>query len=140
MKQESKKPRPPEKSYAHVPLLDKLGVKPESRVAVLNVSDAAFLAELRERTKDISRLRPRKNSDLIFLGVESKPDLNKLSSLRSRLKSNGAIWAVYPKGVDRVREADVRAAALASGLVDVKIVSFSATHTALKLVIPLAQR
>lgn len=140
MNRKPKKPRPPEKSYAHVPLLDKLGVKSESRVAVLKISDVNFLSELRERTQEVSLLRPRGNSDLIFLGIESKADLNKLSSHRSSLKSNGAIWAVYPKGIDRVREADVRAAALASGLVDVKIVSFSATHTALKLVIPLAQR
>lgn len=140
MNRKPKKPRPPEKSYAHVPLFDKLGVKSESRVAVLKISDAAFLDQLRKRAWDISLLRPRENSDLIFLGVESKADLNKLPSHRSSLKSSGAIWAVYPKGIDRVREADVRAAALASGLVDVKIVSFSATHTGLKLVIPLAQR
>lgn len=123
-----------------MPLLDKLGVKPESRAAVLKISDAAFLDQLRKRANDISLFRPLGNSDLIFLGVESKSDLKKLSSLRSRLKSNGAIWVVYPKGVEHIRETDVRAAALVSGLVDVKIVSFSGTHTALKLVIPLAQR
>ncbi len=32
------------------------------------------------------------------------------------------------------------AAAKKAGLVDVKVVSFSATHTALKLVIPVARR
>ena len=34
----------------------------------------------------------------------------------------------------------VRAAAKAAGLTDVKVVAFSATHSALKLVIPLAAR
>ncbi|MFZ0212507.1 MAG: hypothetical protein WAL55_07350 [Candidatus Acidiferrales bacterium] len=136
----NKKPRPPEKSYVHVPLLDKLGVKPESRVAVVKISDAGFLVQLRERAKDVSLRCPRENSDLIFLAIESKADLEQLPELRPHLKSNGAIWAVYPKGVDYVREADVRGMALASGLVDIKVVSFSATHTALKLVIPLAQR
>lgn len=39
-----------------------------------------------------------------------------------------------------VRENAVRAAILAAGLVDTKVVSFSATHTAAKAVIPVAQR
>jgi len=39
-----------------------------------------------------------------------------------------------------VTESQVREAAKASGLVDVKVVSFSDRHTAEKLVIPLARR
>ena len=50
------------------------------------------------------------------------------------------IWAIYPKGVQVIREAEVRAAAKQHGLVDVKNASFSDTHSGLKLVIPVAQR
>mgnify|MGYP006170174075 CR=1 FL=1 len=39
-----------------------------------------------------------------------------------------------------VVEADVMAAGKAAGLVDVKVVRFSATHTAEKLVIPVTKR
>lgn len=46
--------------------MDKLGVKPGMRVALIGVDDSDFLAELRERTPDIAKARPRKNSDLIF--------------------------------------------------------------------------
>jgi hypothetical protein len=132
--------RPPEKSYADRPLLDKLGVKSESRVAVVGVRDTTFLVRLRKRATHISLRMPKENLDLIFLAAAAKADLEQLSVLREYLKPNGAIWAVYPKGVQHIRAADVMAMAKAVRLVDVKVVSFSSTHTALKLVIPVAQR
>ena len=48
---------------------------------------------------------------------------------------------VSPKGKGAlVKDTDVMAAAREAGLVDTKVVSFSDTHTALKLVIPVAKR
>ena len=135
-----KSARPPEKSYAHRPLLDKLSVKPESLVAVINVSDPSFLAQLKKRVGKIIHDEPKKDSDLIFFGAESEADLGQLRILRGFLKSNGGIWVIYPKGQKHIREITVIAAAKSSGLVDNKVVGFSATHTALRLVIPLAQR
>ena len=121
-------------------LVGKLGVKPGARVAVLGVADAAFRRQLRERTADIAIGRPRPGSDLIFLLAERKNALRRLRTLRSRLKPNGALWVVAPKGRGEVREADVLAAGKPAGLVDVKVVAFSETHTAHKFVIPVAQR
>ncbi len=46
--------------------------------------------------------------------------------------TDGPVWVIYPKGVQAVRENDVRTAGLAAGLVDIKVCAFSATHTALK--------
>jgi hypothetical protein len=132
--------RPPEKSYAHRPLLDKLGVKPEFHIAVINMSDPSFLAQLKKRVGNIAYDTPKKDSDLIFFGAESEADLGQFRHLRGFLKSNGGIWVVYPKGQQHIREITVIAAAKASGLVDNKVVGFSVTHTALRLVIPLAQR
>ncbi|HXR09549.1 MAG TPA: hypothetical protein VN792_02170, partial [Candidatus Acidoferrales bacterium] len=56
------------------------------------------------------------------------------------IKPNGAIWIVYPKGVKHITESDVLRAIRAASLTDVKVASFSATHTALKAVIPSARR
>jgi hypothetical protein len=120
-------------------LLDKLGVKADSRVAVLGVSDDAFLRELDERVGDVAH-EPRPDSDLLFLGAESVGDLTQLGRLRQFLKPNGAIWVVAPKGGREPREADVLAAGPPAGLVDTKVVRFSDTHTAHKFVIPVAQR
>jgi hypothetical protein len=139
-KKEKKSPRPPERSYANRPLLDKLGVKPESRIAVIGVRDASFLAQLAGRAADVARGWPKKDSDLIFFDAKSAKDLEELHSLRGSLKPDGAIWVVYPKGRPEIREIVVIAGAKRAGLVDNKVVRFSETHTALKLVIPLANR
>jgi hypothetical protein len=125
----------PEKSR-----LDKLGVKADSRVAVVGVKDKSFLRELKERTKDIAASRPKKETDIIFLASENKKALQRLGKLRRGVKRNGAIWVVWPKGQQHIKQSDVMAAAKRAGLVDVKIVSFSDTHSGLKLVIPVARR
>jgi hypothetical protein len=50
------------------------------------------------------------------------------------------VWAIYPKGRRELSEDTVRAAGRRAGLVDVKVVRFSETLGALKLVIPRARR
>ena len=121
------------------PLLDKLGVKPGMRVSVLRVRDEDLAREILARTPDVFTRRRARN-DLLFLGVDDRSDLARLRSQRDFIVPDGAIWVVWPKGTKDVDENDVRDAALASGLVDVKVVSLSATHSALKLVIPVAKR
>jgi hypothetical protein len=99
------------------------------------------MAELRSRTDKIIAARPRDKRDVIFFAAESRWTLEELSELRTRIVDSGAIWVVSRKGKDRsINDADVIAAAKKAGLVDNKVVSFSATHTALRLVIPAAMR
>jgi hypothetical protein len=122
-------------------LLDKLGVKSSMRVAVLGVDDASFLAELATRTTDVSRRTPRKDTDIIVFGANAVSDLARLTTLRDYLTPSGAIWVVHTKGkAATFRDVDVFAAAKKAGLVDVKVAAFSPTHTAEKLVVPLALR
>ena len=52
----------------------------------------------------------------------------------------GAVWAVWRKGRKELNENHIRAGAIAAGLVDVKVARFSATHSALKLVVPRGKR
>jgi hypothetical protein len=121
-------------------LLDKLGVRPESRISVLHLDDQGFLTELAERGADVARGRRRKRSNLIFLAVDSSSDLAALRSLEPYLERNGAVWVVYPRGRSDLKEVDVIGAGLGVGLVDNKVVRFSETHTALRFVIPKARR
>jgi hypothetical protein len=121
------------------PLLDKLGVKPGHRVSVLGAFDRGFLEELLNRTEDVSTRR-RSRSDLIFLLVPERRDLRKLRTQKDFIVPEGAVWAVWPKGTKQINENDVRDAALDAGMVDVKVVSFSETLSALKLVIRLRER
>jgi hypothetical protein len=137
----SKKPRLPERDYSHRSLLDKLGVRPGQRVAILGIADAEFLEQLAARVGEFSNGRSLADSDLIFFDAENKKDLARLKPLVAAIRKNGAIWVVYPKGrADTIREMDVIAAGKAAGLVDNKVCRFSDTHTALRFVIPLARR
>jgi hypothetical protein len=129
-----------ERTYT-TPLLDKLGVKPGARVAIIDVPDADFRALLSERTADITEGRAKVNSDLVFLGADSIDQLLRIGPLQESLVPNGAIWVISRKGkAATLRDVDVIEAAKAVGLVDNKVASFSATHTALRLVIPVARR
>lgn len=84
--------------------------------------------------------RLRQGTDLIFFGAESRADLTRVLKLIPSLKQNGAVWIVFPKGVQEITAQNVREAGLAAGLVDNKVVRFSATHTGLRFVIPVARR
>lgn len=120
--------------------LEKLGIKPESIVSILNVDDDGFRDEVMGRTDAVSVGRTRKGSTIIVFGATEVTSLEKLASLRKTMAVDGALWVVWPKGQKALREDDVRDAARATGLVDVKVMSFSDRLSALKLVIPVAQR
>lgn len=120
--------------------MEKLGVKEGMRIAVLGVEDPAFHEELLVRVEDLSQRQPKNKSDIIFLGIESKEKLDRISKLMTSIKPAGAIWTIYPKGQKHITQNDVMTAGKAAGLVDTKVVGFSETHSALKWVIPVAKR
>ncbi len=120
--------------------LQKIGVKPEWRAAAIGVADAAFLQELEAGIATLSVGRVPKECDAIFLGVTSEAELSRLAKLKASLKPNGALWIIRPKGRPEISERATMAAGKAAGLVDVKVVGFSATHTAEKFVIPVRLR
>ncbi len=130
---------PHERVYT-TPLIDKLGVRPGARVVVLGVRDAGFLRLLDSRTDDVSR-RTRREADLVFLAADHVADLARLVELEPRIRRDGAIWVISRKGrAATLRDVDVIAGAKRAGLVDNKVVSFSDTHTALRLVVPRSRR
>lgn len=123
------------------PRLDKLGVKPGARVAIVGVPDADIRDELAERTHDLTIGDPLPDTDIVLLAADSQEALAALPVIRETLVPNGAIWVVSRKGrAATLRDVEVMAAGRASGLIDNKVCSFSATHTALRLVIPVALR
>jgi hypothetical protein len=123
------------------PLLDKLGVRPGMRVALIDIDDVSIRPVLADRTSDLTEGWPAPDSDVVLLGADSTDALEPLEALSARIKPNGAIWVVSRKGkAATIRDVDVIEAARAAGLVDNKVVSFSPTHTSLRLVIPLARR
>ena len=123
------------------PLLDRLGVKPGAKVALLNLDDPGFVKLLRQRTSDIVKGKPRTPCDLVFVGAEEVRDLERLAEVKAWIEPNGAVWVIRPKGGrGAVRELEVMGAGLAAGLVDNKIASFSDTHSAMRFVFRLRDR
>jgi hypothetical protein len=131
-----------EKVYT-TPLLDKLGVRPAMRVALVGEvdPDGSLRMLLADRTSDVIVGRPKADTDLVFLAADSHAELAGLTALRERIRPAGAIWVVSLKGrAATIRDVEVIAAAKEAGLVDNKVVAFSPTHTSLRLVIPVALR
>jgi hypothetical protein len=120
--------------------LQKIGVKAGWRVSAIGVSDISFLKEIEEAAGEVSVGRVLKSSDAIFFGVSKEAELARLEKLKGSLKPNGALWIIRPKGQPAISERATMAAGKAAGLVDVKVVGFSPTHTAEKFVIPVAKR
>jgi hypothetical protein len=120
---------------------EKLGVKRGVSISVMGNFDAEFLKELRQTTSAISQNKLSPGSELIFLSASSKTELSSgLAKTTKALKGATALWIVYPKGQKQITENDVLAEGRKAGLKDIKVVGFSPTHTALKFVVPTANR
>jgi hypothetical protein len=120
--------------------IEKLGVKPGHRVSILGHVDASLAEELARMGADVAAGKARKDSDVIFLALEGSRDISRIVRLLPLLQTDGALWTIRPKGNPDVSEASVMAAGKAAGLVDVKVVRFSETHTAEKFVRPKSRR
>ena len=128
------------------PLLDKLGIRPGMRVAIVGDLDAdpeapVIRASIRERTSDVTDGLPQPDTDVVLLLVDTTDELAVLSDLRPRIRQAGAIWVVSRKGkAATIRDVEVMAIARDHDLIDNKVVAFSAERTSIRLVIPVALR
>jgi hypothetical protein len=119
---------------------EKLGVKPGLRVSALHMPDDEVMKDARKAAAEFSEDKPLRDADMIFLSADSGADLTRMKKLIPSLSSNGALWIVYPKGKKEITELQVLNAGRTAGLYDVKVVSYSASHTALKFVRPRDKR
>ncbi|HEV7385637.1 MAG TPA: DUF3052 domain-containing protein [Phenylobacterium sp.] len=113
--------------------MDKIGVKPGMRTAVMGVVDPTLSTELKASgAKPVTELA---DLDLLFYGADSAGELARIDALVPMLSEKGALWVVSRKGkAATVKDVEVMAAAKAYGLVDNKVVAFSPTLTSLRFV------
>ena len=121
-------------------VLEKLGVKPGEAVAAFGDPDAGFVQKLGEQNSSVERDKLSAGTKQIFSFMEGRKGLSDMKKLAMKVKGSMALWIVYPKGQKTITETDVLAAGRNVGLKDVKVVGFSATHTALKFVLHVAKR
>ena len=135
----------PGTGYSGTPLLKKLGIKPESKLLLVNAPDNYF--QLLET--DISDQLARKNEapDLVHLFTKSNKEFEtEMKKLQPHINKNPniVIWVSWYKksaGIATdVTEDVIRNYTLKNGLVDVKVCAVSEIWSGLKLVVPVAKR
>lgn len=121
--------------YSGTPLPKKLGIKPDSSVALVGAPQGfrKTLGELPEGARLRDAFRGRENLAIWF--VRSRAELTRrMKPLASRL-DQGKLWIAWPKKASKlaadVGESDVREAGLAAGLVDFKICAIDADWSGL---------
>jgi hypothetical protein len=119
--------------------IDKLGVKPGQLVLFVGIRDATLREEVETRGATVLA-RGIEPVDAVFVAANERGDLERLGTVQKFVKRDGAIWVIRPKGSPNISESDVMSAGKRVGLVDVKVVRFSDTHTAEKFVIPVRKR
>src|SRR3989442_13966266 len=131
--------------YSGKSLVDKLGIKPRTRIAILNAP--------RGYRKTLGKLPPGMtvtatasgSFPFIHFFTASRDTLEaQLSALLRALEPAGTLWISWPKkssGVETdITEDVVRAVALPTGLVDVKVAAIDDVWSGLKLVRRLKTR
>jgi len=131
--------------YSGTPLLNKLGIKPEMKVMVINMPPDYY--KLLEA--DIADQLCKKNAipDLVHLFVKDKKEFEaEMKKLIAFCKQNPniTIWASWYKKAAKIEtdmtEDVIRNYALKNDLVDVKVCAVSDIWSGLKLVVPLTKR
>src|SRR5262245_46574881 len=125
--------------YSSRSLVQKLGIKPESRIAILN-APRGYSGTLGALPEGVTVTRAARGSlSFIQFFTRARSDLrSRLPSLARSLRDDGALWISWPKQASGVRtdvtEDVIRDVALPLGLVDVKVCAVDDTWSGLKLV------
>jgi len=120
--------------------VEKLGIKTGLTVSFVSMPADQTMQDARTIAAAFSGRQALKNSDIIFFGAAAAANLADIKKLLPSLASRGALWIAYPKGRKEITELQVLQAGRNAGLYDVKVVSYSATYTALKFLRPKDKR
>jgi hypothetical protein len=131
--------------YSGTPLVNKLGIKADFKVAFVNAPENfAKQLELPAGVNIKSALKS-KDLDLIIAFVTSQKTLTSaFAQYSGRIKPAGMFWVSWPKKASGVQtdlnENIVRDIGLATGLVDVKVCAVDEVWSGLKFVFRLKDR
>ncbi len=131
--------------YSGKPLVAKLGIKPDTRIAILNAPKGydRVLGKLPQRvTRRTSAAGPL---DFVQFFTNEKRELERrFAALARSLAPAGMLWISWPKQASGVAtdltEDVIRAIGLAHGLVDVKVAAVDEVWSGLKFVRRLEDR
>jgi len=131
--------------YSQRSLVDKLGIKPGARIAILH-APRGYRATLGKLPRGVTVTSAARGvlSFIQFFSVDRAILERQLPALLRALAPDGALWVSWPKKASGVptdmTEDVVRAIALPTGLVDVKVAAVDDVWSGLKLVRRLKNR
>jgi hypothetical protein len=122
--------------YSGTPLWKKLGFKTGMKVCALN-SPADYESLLADGPNDWIMVASPKTCDAIHLFIIDPKDVKQITALSKHLPPAIMLWVSWPKKTSLlskgISEDDIRKAALACGLVDIKVCAVDANWSGLKL-------
>lgn len=121
-------------------VIERLGIKSGEAVILEGKFPAEFQADLKKHGAVLADAKRNVSAPWILFAADSQQEVHRVSAIAKSMRGATALWIVYPKGQKTITESDARSAGLKSGLTDIKVASFSPTHTALKFVIPKSKR
>lgn len=131
--------------YSGTPLAKKLGIKEDSRVALVGAPDG-FRGELSDLPPGVTFVTSlAAQLDLILFFVKSQSEMTRnFPRLAAKLKPAGMLWIAWPKKASGVAtdlsDNSVRQIGLDAGLVDVKVCAVNEVWSGLKFVIRVKDR
>ena len=141
------RPRPkmpvlPETEDVHPPLavVDRLGIHPGMRVALVGVEDEALANLVSDRTTKCTTMVPREPVDIVIFQADGTFDLKRVPDLCRAVARGGSLWVLWPRGQEHIKQSHVRRAGIAAGLVDVKVAGLSERLSGLQFVRATAVR
>jgi hypothetical protein len=122
--------------YSGTPLAKKLGIGPDSRLAVLGAPDGFAIDALPPGVEP--RTTARGPLDVVLSFHTARADLERrLSTLMRAMHVDAGLWVAWPKRASGVptdiTEDVIREVCLPTGLVDVKVCAVDDTWSALRL-------
>ncbi len=121
-------------------LTEKLGVDAEKKVCVIGKLDPDLREEVERTGAKVTKGARGTEFDVVFVAASTKADLESLASVRAMIKDDGGIWIVYAKASPQLTEREVLTAGRILQLTDNKQAKISDVLTAVRFVIPVAQR
>jgi hypothetical protein len=115
--------------------VQKLGVKPGMKIALLGEFEADVPAEIEQAAETVSLRKLDANLDMVLLFVEETKALSQLKQIPKSLAKSGCIWVLFPKGRKDIRHEDVVDHAKKAGLSESKSMAFSEKFSGLRLTV-----
>jgi hypothetical protein len=121
--------------YSGTPLWKKLGFKPGMKVCTLN--PPKHYRQLIDGPNDWVMVKEATGADALHVFMTERKHLKDIAALSKHMPPANMLWVSWPKKTSPLSkglsEDDIRAAALACGLVDIKVCAVDADWSGLKL-------